>query len=137
MARQANCFAPLRESPFIIESISRKPYKHFFRPLRLDRWLEGLQQGNDKLDRFLVTARRVVCELGRGSSELRNLLARPVLGDGHGFGHRRHKDGDEVFRAFAAPLGVARDALPETMFNGWLRIPNVMAWRPGFRIRPW
>jgi len=26
MARQANCFAPLRESPFIIESISRKPY---------------------------------------------------------------------------------------------------------------
>jgi hypothetical protein len=27
MARQANCFAPLRESPFIIESISRKPYE--------------------------------------------------------------------------------------------------------------
>ncbi len=26
MARQANCFALLRESPFIIESISRKPY---------------------------------------------------------------------------------------------------------------
>ena len=95
--------------------------KHFFRPLRLDRWLEGLQQGNDKLDRFLVTARRVVCELGRGSSELRNLLARPILGDGHGFGHRRHEDGGEVFRAFAAPLGVARDALPEPMFNGWLR----------------
>jgi hypothetical protein len=88
---------------------------HFFRPLRLDRWLEGLQQGNDKLDRFRVPARRVVCELGRGSSELRNLLARPILGDGHGFGHRRHKDGDEVFRAFAAPLGVARDALPELM----------------------
>ena len=66
-------------------------------------------------------ARRVVCELGRGSSELRNLLARPILGDGHGFGHRRHEDGGEVFRAFAAPLGVARDALPEPMFNGWLR----------------
>ena len=74
-------------------------------------------------------------ELIRGSSELRNLLARPILGDGHGFGHRRHKDGDEIFRAFAAPLGVARDALPETMFNGWLRIPNLIAWRPAFRIR--
>ena len=84
---------------------------------------------------FLSPQRRVVCELGRGSSELRNLLARPILGDGHGFGHRRHKDGDEVFRAFAAPLGVARDALPELMFDGWLRIPNLIAWRPGFRIR--
>src|SRR3984893_13537926 len=108
---------------------------HFFRPLRFDRWLEGLQQGNGKLDRFRVTARSVVRELSCGSGELRNFLARPILGDGHGFGHRRHKDGDEVFRAFVAPLRIARDALPETMFNGWLRIPNLIAWRPGSRTR--
>jgi hypothetical protein len=45
-------------------------------------------------------ARRAVCELSSGNSELRNLVALPVLGDGHGFGYRRHEDGGEVFRAF-------------------------------------
>src|SRR5437588_12746972 len=54
------------------------------RTLCLDRRFEGLPQGKSELDRFLVTAGRVVYELSHGGSELRNCLALPVLVDGYG-----------------------------------------------------
>jgi hypothetical protein len=65
--------------------------KHFIRLMCLDPWLESLQLGKGELDRFLVTAGRVVCKLSHGGSDLRNLLALPILVDGHGLAHRRQK----------------------------------------------
>src|ERR1700738_221264 len=72
---------------------ARRNRNHFFGLLCLDPWLEGLQPGEGELDRLLVTAGRVVCELSHGGSEVRNLLALPLLVDGHGLAHRLHKDG--------------------------------------------
>jgi len=75
--------------------------------LCLAPWLEGLQPGKGELDRLLITAGRVICKLSHGGRDFGNLLALPVLGDGHGLAHRRHEDGGEVPGPLAAPFRVA------------------------------
>src|SRR5262245_32577549 len=106
-----------------------------YRPLSLDRRLVHLEERNGQLDRLLVAPRRIVCKLGRRGFKFGDLLALPVLGDGHGFGHRLHKQRGKVPRAFGAPFRIARDPFWEPVPSGRAAIADLIGSGLGFLRR--
>src|SRR5262245_32475570 len=106
-----------------------------YRSLSLDRRLAHLQERNGQLDRFLVTPRGIVCKLGYRGFKFGNLLALAVLGDGHGFGHRLHKQGGKVLPALGAPFRIARDPLWEPVLGGRAAVADLIGSGLGFLRR--